>query len=83
MDFEAWVVGGLAAKNGRHLIEVQYRPDLGNVISIVARGFAPRLSFWFETGAPFHWMGHRIPLYSGGPEVLVLRDGVPTRWVDD
>ena len=43
----------------------------------------PQLAMWFEAEAPYRWMGHRIPLYGGGPDVFVVREGVPTRWLGD
>ena len=81
MDFEAWV----APKSGRskRAIEVRYAPDFGNIVSMVARNFVPRLSFWFDRAEPHTWMGHRLPLYSGGPEVFVIREGVPSGWIVD
>jgi hypothetical protein len=84
LDFEAWVARSASGTNGSgHVIEVRYRPDFGSVLSIVARGFVPKLSFWFEPQRPFGWMAHRMPLYASGPEVLVIRDGVPKDWVTD
>jgi hypothetical protein len=75
MDFEAWVQH--SKKRGARPIEVRYGPDLGSVVSLVARSFVPRLSFWFDPAEPHEWVGHRLPLYSGGPEVLVVREGIP------
>jgi hypothetical protein len=43
----------------------------------------PRLSFWFDRAKPNPWLAHRIPLYGDGPEVLVIRDGIPPRWLSD
>ena len=80
MDFEAWVEKD---NQSARPIEVRYGPDFGNVVSIVARSFAPRLSFWFDADEPHGWMGHRLPLYSGGPEVIVVREGVPAGWLVD
>jgi hypothetical protein len=28
-------------------------------------------------------MGHRLPLYAKGPEVFVVREGVPAAWFAD
>jgi hypothetical protein len=84
IDFEAWVEHGRRWGFSRpKLIEVRYGPDFGPVVSIIARGFVPRLSFWFDRKPPHQWAGHRMPLYSGGPEVLVIRDGVPPDWLED
>jgi hypothetical protein len=81
MDFEAWVEQ--EAELDQRPIEVRYAPDHGGFWSMIARSFAPRLSFWFDPAEPHGWMGHRVPLYSGGPEVLVVREGVPTTWLVD
>ncbi len=76
LDFEAWVE---QRRNGRQrpVVEVRYRPELGSLISPVAQTFLPRLSFWFDPTARNPWIAHRLPLYSGGPEVVVAREGVP------
>jgi len=65
----------------RELVEVSYAPDLGPVGLLVAP-LLPRLSFWFDPAARQPWLAHRIPLYSDGPEVLIVRDGLePARLV--
>jgi hypothetical protein len=38
----------------------------------------PKLSMWFDRRVSNPWIAHRIPLYSKGPEVFVIRDGVPS-----
>lgn len=81
MDFEAWVEHGTDLD--QRPIEVRYAPHRGDFWSMIARSFAPRLSFWFDPAEPHGWMGHRLPLYSGGPEVLVVRAGVPADWLVD
>jgi hypothetical protein len=80
-------VANLAPDSGkrgdsRHLVEVRYGPDFG-IATLVARSFVPKLSFWFDPQPPHRWMAHRLPLYGKGPEVFVVRDGVPTRWLGD
>jgi hypothetical protein len=81
MDFEAWIEGGQPGGGGP--IEIRYAPDFG-MASMIARSMAPRLSVWFDPTSPHTWRGHRVPLYSGGPEVLVVRDDVTSRsLVDD
>ena len=76
LDFEARVE---QRTNGTHrpVVEVRYRPELGTLVSLVAQHFVPRLSFWFDPAAENPWIAHQIPLYSGGPEVVVAREGVP------
>jgi hypothetical protein len=70
IDFEAWIEGGHGES-----IEVRYAPDFG-FASPLARTLVPRLSVWFDPTAPHAWQAHRLPLYSGGPEVFVIRDDV-------
>jgi hypothetical protein len=82
MDFEAHVERRDAGVHGPgSLVEVRYRPDLGTLGSLVAEHLIPRLSFWFDPEASTPWLAHRLPLYSKGPEVMVVRDGVPTAWL--
>jgi hypothetical protein len=80
-------VGNLApsSRNGKRrgrVVEVRYGPDFG-FASMVARNFIPKLSFWFGPQAPHQWMAHRVPLYGNGPEVFVVREGVPPSWLGD
>lgn len=60
-------------KNGKGVIEVQYSVDLGNILSRIASPFLPKLSVWFDPDIPNMWIGHRVPLYTQGPTVTVLR----------
>ena len=74
-----------SSRNGKQpqkVIEVRYGPDFG-LVTLVAQNFVPKLSFWFDPEAPHRWMAHRLPLYGKGPEVFVVRDGVPTHWLGD
>ncbi|HEX2484289.1 MAG TPA: hypothetical protein VHQ66_03255 [Myxococcota bacterium] len=57
------------------LVEVQYRLDFGPLLSSVAQPFLPTLSFWFDPDSPGAWVAHRMPLFSKGPTVLVVRSG--------
>ena len=50
---------------------------------MLARQIAPKLSFWFDPRSPHEWVAHRLPLYSGGPEVTVVRDDVPSATLVD
>jgi hypothetical protein len=82
MDFEAHVERRDTGAHGPgSLVEVRYRPDLGPVGSFVAAQLVPQLSFWFDPTSATPWLAHRLPLYSKGPEVIVVREGVPTRWL--
>jgi len=79
-------VGNLSpdSRNGKGppALEVRYGPDFG-FASMVARSFVPKLSIWFDSDAPHPWLAHRVPLYGQGPEVFVIREGVPPRWLEE
>ena len=70
-------------EGSQEIVEIRFEPDLGPLLSLIAPSFLPKLSFWFARAKPHHWLAHRIPLYSDGPEVLVIRDGIPPRWLPD
>ena len=77
MDFQARVVDRRDGSNGsERLVEVRYGPDFGAIASLLAWSFIPRLSFWFDPAAAEPWLAHRMPLYTDGPEVFVVRQGV-------
>ncbi len=77
MDFQANVVSRKKENAEDHeLVEVRFGPDLGTLVSFIARSVTPKLSFWFDPDAPERWLAHRMPLYSDGPEVVVVRQGV-------
>jgi hypothetical protein len=79
IDFEASVVDNQGdQEENEHLVEVRYGPDMGSIVSMLAQAFIPRLSFWFDPASPTPWLAHRMPLYTDGPEVLVVRQGIPT-----
>jgi hypothetical protein len=80
MDFHAKLVNLKDGSDGNErLVEVRYGPAFGAVASLLARSFVPKLSFWFDPDAADPWLGHRMPLYSDGPEVFVVRQGVAAR----
>lgn len=68
-----------AGENGPALIEVRSELDLGPLLTPVARAFLPRFSFWFDPSTRAGWVGHRMPLFTGGPQVLVVKSGIPVR----
>jgi hypothetical protein len=74
VDARAQVVGR-DSNGGEGLVEVRYQLDLGPVLSRLAAPFLPRLSLWFDSAVPGAWVGHRMPLFSGGPTVVVVRQG--------
>jgi len=66
-------------KDGSGLLEVEYNVDFGMLNSLAAP-FLPKLSFWFDPDSPGSWIAHRMPLFSKGPTVLVVRSGfTPTQ----
>ena len=65
-----------AGPGGReHVVEVRYHLDLGPVLTKLAGPFLPRLSMWLDAERPDAWLGHRVPLFSQGPTVVVMRTG--------
>jgi len=77
IDTEATLVRGMPAwSHGRQLVEVRYQFDLGPLLSVLAKPFLKRVSFWFDPDASVPWVAHRIPLYAQGPTVLVMRNAV-------
>ena len=81
MDFVANLAP--SSRNGKQphkVVEVRYGPDFG-LATVVAQNFVPKLSFWFDPDDREAWIAHRLPLYSRGPEVFVIRDGVPASWL--
>jgi hypothetical protein len=61
--------------DGTGLVEVRFHPDFG-MLSWLASVALPNLTFWFDKSSQGRYLAHRIPLYPGGPEVLVAREGV-------
>jgi hypothetical protein len=61
------------------LVEVETAVDLGPVLGRLLAPFLPRVSMWFDpqdAQDAAAWIGQRMPLFSKGPTVLVLRSGV-------
>lgn len=68
-------VADATGEQGERLLEVRYRLDLGPILTSLAAPFMPQLSFWFDERSPGAWVGHRMPLFSRGPTVFVVRSG--------
>lgn len=84
VDFKARVVRRDDGADGsEHLVEVRYGPDFGAFFSLLANAVVPRLSFWFDPASPSPWIAHRMPLYTDGPEVFVVRQGIETNTLLD
>lgn len=58
------------------LVEIETDVDLGPVLGRVLGPFLPRVSLWFDRARAGAWVGQRMPLFSAGPTVLVLRKGL-------
>jgi hypothetical protein len=56
-------------------VEVRYELEIPGYLAAIARPFLPRVAMWFDAGASGDWIGHRMPLFSKGPTVLVMRSG--------
>jgi hypothetical protein len=84
IDFQARVVRRDGAADGdESLVEVRYAPDFGAFFSLLAKTIVPRLSFWFDPASANPWIAHRMPLYTDGPEVFVVRQGIETNTLLD
>jgi hypothetical protein len=82
VDIDAHVVPREGdSPSASRFIEVEYQPNFGKFVSLVAQNLMPRLSVWFDPRASNSWIAHRVPLYSKGPEVLVIRDAVADAWL--
>lgn len=68
---------GNAVKAG--VVEICYRFALRPIVTLIAAPFLPRISFWFDSEAPYNWVGHMMSLYSKWPNVLILHDGYQPR----
>jgi len=80
--FVTFTANRVATNETANVMEVRYGPDFG-FATLVASSFVPRLSFWFDPESPHRWLAHRLPLYGKGPEVFVVRKGIPPRWLGD
>jgi hypothetical protein len=68
-------VAEATGEKGDSLVEIRYRLDFGPILTSLAAPFMPQLSFWFKENSPGAWIGHRMPLFSQGPTVFVVRSG--------
>ena len=76
VSFQARVSRRVPATEDAHeIVEIAYEPR-GGFVAMIVRQFAPRLVFWFDPARANPWIAHRMPLYSSGPDVVVLRDGI-------
>jgi len=73
MDFEAHRVDTGAPEDP---VEVRYGPDLGLIPTSLVQAWLPKLSVWYDRALPHQWLAARLPLYTKGPEVMVIRADV-------
>jgi hypothetical protein len=71
----------VSGEDENRIVEVEYQPNFGRFLSLVAEKWIPKLSIWFDPRVSNPWVAHRIPLYSKGPEVFVVRDGFASAWL--
>jgi hypothetical protein len=76
MDFRAKRDGAPVERDGKQIIRVTYGPYLGDTIGWIAGNLIPKLEFWFTAANDGSYLAHRMPLFSKGPEVVVVRDGM-------
>lgn len=57
------------------VVEIQYGPDVGKTFGWLAQKVLPRFAFWFDARRG-NYLGHRMPLHTKGPEILLVRHGL-------
>jgi hypothetical protein len=75
VNFVAVKATGRLRTSPDRVVEVRYGPDLGRMVSWLASVVVPKLRFWFDAERG-EYLAHRMPLFGGGPEVVVAREGV-------
>nr|ADI22008.1 hypothetical protein [uncultured myxobacterium HF0200_01L06] len=75
MKFAANVVERNAGDSEVEGVEIEYAPDFGPLLSFFASSMVPELRFWVDGENRDRYLSHRMPLYSDGPEVWVIREG--------
>jgi len=63
-------------EDGEEYVEIRYNLNFGSFLNRLAAPFLPRLSVWFDSKQTGSWVGHRMPLFSKGPTVVVMRSDV-------
>jgi hypothetical protein len=76
VDFAATVAPRPKGSTPHQIVEVRYRPDLGSLMSFLAKAVVPDLLFWFDGNGQGTYLAHQMPLFSKGPEVVVVREGI-------
>jgi hypothetical protein len=76
VDFAATVGPRSIDSQAHQIVEVHFEPDLGFMMSLLAKVVVPELAFWFDAHGQGTYLAHRMPLFSKGPDVMVVRDGI-------
>ncbi len=76
LDAQAKVSRRGPARDGEpQPVKVEYELQLPPYLLALARPFLPRIAMWFDAASEGVWLGHRMPLFSKGPTVMVVRSG--------
>lgn len=67
--------------DGRRILEVGYAPDGKGLLSWAAKAVAPPISFWMDVNHDGAYIAHKMPLYTKGPIVYVIADGIDPAWL--
>ena len=81
VDARAWVEPAAPPQTGA--VQIRYEVDLGPILARLAAPFMPKLSFWFDPDSPGDWIGHRMPLFTSGPTVTIVRSGFAPQVLPD
>ena len=75
--FSAASVPRVDADPTARIVEIRYEPNPGPALRWLAGNWLPQFSFWLDGDG--NYLANRISLYTQGPEVLVVRDGISPR----
>jgi len=76
MDFKAYAERSQPKGSPHPIVVVKFGPELGPMFSWIGNLVAPTLAFWFDANASGTYLAHRMPLFSKGPDVMIVRDGI-------
>lgn len=75
VDFVAVLANRSSREPSQQIVEIDFGPKLNRVFSWLASAVIPKLRFWYDSDQGLY-VAHRMPLFNGGPEVVVAREGV-------
>jgi len=58
--------------------KIIYEPNVSVLYNWAAKALAPKIMFWFDAKQT-KYLAHRLPLYTDGPVVYVIREGISPR----